>query len=978
VIRTCRLLDPIGAEYDDVSLELSSDEAAERLLERLRETEQGAAALKRFRGANPEALRRLLSVGALSTALGEYLVANSADLAAFEEPTSFERAFTVDELNRQFTAAVTNHGRTGLVRAYRRALLAIASRDLAHSWPVEAIATELSDAADAVLAAALSFVTSQATTPPAVASTQTTADGETKLAVIAMGKAGGRELNYVSDVDVIFVYEGDEAYATELASSLVNFISTQAEGGPIWEVDTALRPEGKAGPLVRNLAQFANYYDKHAETWEFQALLKARPAAGDPQLGQKFLDLVTPLVWQASARNQFVADTQAMRRRVEENISQKDADRQLKLGRGGLRDVEFAVQLLQLVHGRDDPTLRSSTTLTALQALATWGYVGRDDAANLARAYKFLRRLEHRMQLRRLSRVQVLTEDPAELTRLGRAIGFKVEPASELNEAWRKESLQVRRIHEKLFYRPLLSAVAKIPGDQARLTPEAATKRLTALGYTDSASALRHLTALASGVTRRAAIQKTLLPVMLEWFAETPNPDAGLLAFRRLSDALGSTPWYLRLLRDESAAAERLARVLAASPFVSKMLLLAPDSVAVLADDHLLAPRSLDALRAEVSALVERNVGTGPKLSESLQAFRRRELIRIGAADVLGLLDAAEVAAAVSDVAEAMIQGALQAALARVAHDQGHESAAGLPIRFAVIGMGRLGGAEMGYASDADVIYVYETNGDQGDVDEAGAADETSAAKIALAVAEALREIFAEASAETSLTLDEGLRPEGKNGPLVRSLVSYAAYYARWSAPWEAQALLRARFIAGDERLGENFIELIDPLRYPANALSEADLREIRRIKARVEAERLPRGADPALNAKLGPGAISDVEWLVQLLQLAHANREPALRTTKTLSALEHAAKHGLISTDDLQTLSDAWQLATRIRNANTLALERPTDQVPTDLTDLAATSFVLGYPLGQHIQLLEDYRRITRRARTAFNRDFYDKPASP
>jgi glutamate-ammonia-ligase adenylyltransferase len=307
-----------------------------------------------------------------------------------------------------------------------------------------------------------------------------------------------------------------------------------------------------------------------------------------------------------------------------------------------------------------------------------------------------------------------------------------------------------------------------------------------------------------------------------------------------------------------------------------------------------------------------------------------------------------------------------------------------LPIRFAVIGMGRLGGAEMGYASDADVMYVYESAGERsaadetGASDEAGAADETNVAKIALSVAEALREVFAPASTETSLTLDEGLRPEGKNGPLVRSLAAYSAYYARWSAPWEAQALLRARFIAGDERLGEKFGELIDPLRYPANGLSEADLREIRRIKARVEAERLPRGAEPALNAKLGPGAISDVEWLVQLLQLAHANREPALRTTKTLTALEHAAKHGLISTGDEQTLSEAWQLAIRIRNANTLALERPTDQVPTDLTDLAATSFVLGYPLGQHTQPLEDYRRITRRARTAFTRDFFGEAAAP
>jgi glutamate-ammonia-ligase adenylyltransferase len=430
----------------------------------------------------------------------------------------------------------------------------------------------------------------------------------------------------------------------------------------------------------------------------------------------------------------------------------------------------------------------------------------------------------------------------------------------------------VRRIHEKLFYRPLLSAVARIPGDQARLTPEAASQRLLALGYEDPSSALRHLTALSGGVSRRAAIQKTLLPVMLGWFAETPRPDNGLLAFRRVSDALGSTPWYLRLLRDESLSAERLAHLLAASPYVSEMLLRAPDSVALLADTGSLAPRDLAGLATEVQSMVDRHE-TPEKMVEALRAFRRRELLRIASADVLGLTGPESVATGLSDAATATLQGAVAAATESVF---GRSDTSNPPLRFAVIGMGRLGGNEMGYASDADVLYVF---------DPANGTDEQTAARLALEIAEKLSALLAAPGPDPALQVDADLRPEGKNGPLVRSLSSYEAYYQRWSAVWESQALLRARPIAGDPALAAELMAVIEPIRYPANGLTEADLREIRRIKARVEAERLPRGADPALNAKLGRGGLADVEWLVQTVQLRHAHAYPKLRTTSTIEA---------------------------------------------------------------------------------------------
>jgi glutamate-ammonia-ligase adenylyltransferase len=233
-----------------------------------------------------------------------------------------------------------------------------------------------------------------------------------------------------------------------------------------------------------------------------------------------------------------------MRERVTEFIPAKDADRELKLGRGGLRDVEFAVQLLQMVHGRSDELVRNPNTLLALEQLATWGYVAREDAATLTAAYRFLRTLEHRIQVFRMRRTHIMPTDETEQRRIGRSMGYQIDPIDELTKEWKKHAREVKRLHEKLFYRPLLNAVVKLDSADARLSPEAAGLRLQALGYKDPASALRHIEALTSGVSRRAVIQRTLLPVMLEWFAQAPDPDSGLFGFRQVSEALGTTPWY--------------------------------------------------------------------------------------------------------------------------------------------------------------------------------------------------------------------------------------------------------------------------------------------------------------------------------------------------------------------------------------------------------------------------------------------------
>jgi glutamate-ammonia-ligase adenylyltransferase len=859
--------------------------------------------------------------------------------------------------------------------AYRQRLLHLAARDLTGQMAIDGVTAELADLAAAALEAALAISRSQR---PAGA-----APG--RLAVIAMGKCGGRELNYASDVDVIFVAEPAEGApgdgngaalhtATQLAAGMIRVCSQSMADGILFPVDPNLRPEGRDGPLVRTLASHRAYYERWAKTWEFQALLKARPVAGDPALGAAYMEVIAPLVWQAAQRDNFVEDTRAMRRRVVSTLPAGEAGRQLKLGPGGLRDIEFAVQLLQLVHGRSDDTVRSPATLPALAALAEGGYVGRADAASLAAAYRFLRSVEHLLQLRQLRRTHTLPDDPAVLRRLGRALRTagagagadgrpprpspsRADPAAELTAAWRQHAAEVRRLHEKLFYRPLLEAVARLPSEAARLTPAEAQARLEALGYADPAGALRHIEALTSGVSRRAAIQRTLLPVMLGWFADAASPDAGLLGFHQVSDALGNSPWYLRLLRDDTTVARRMARVLAASRYATDLLLRQPEMVAILGEDAQLAPRPAAALRAEALAAVRRHPGP-PDAAAAVRAVRRRELLRTAVADLLGLSTVEETEEALTAVTGAAVSAALQVATGAAEASQGP-----LPTRLCVVAMGRFGGHETGYGSDADVMFVH---------DPVPGADEEEASRTAHAVAEDLRALLARPAPDPPLLIDPGLRPEGKQGPLVRTLASYRAYYERWSVPWEAQALLRAEPVAGDRPLGARFTALADEFRYPAGGIGDDFAREIRRIKARMEAERMPRGVDPALHLKLGPGGLSDVEWVVQLLQLRHAHAVPELRTTRTLAGLAAAAGAGLVGEDDAAALAAAWRLAARVRDAAVLVRGRPSDMLPARQPEAAAVASVLGYAPEAYQDLEQDYRRAARRARAVMERLFY------
>lgn len=850
---------------------------------------------------------------------------------------------------------------------YRRMLARIAAYDLLSDSPVDvvaAVAARLADAAGAALEASLAVARTRVSGGAAGAGLFPRDQvAQTGLAIIGMGKTGARELNYVSDVDVIFVAglasEGGESpgesrlvdIATRLALQTMRGISSIETEPPLWEVDANLRPEGKQGALVRTLDSHLAYYDRWAKSWEFQALLKARPIAGDAPLGEAYVAAVQPKVWTSAARANFVDSVQRMRERVTEHIPAAEVPLQIKLGPGGIRDIEFTVQLLQLVHGLSDDRIRQRGTLEALDALVAEGYIGRADASAFSRDYRVLRLLEHRVQLRNLRRTHLMPARPEDLRVLARASGL-ADTGDAVWQLWESIKREVRDIHVRLFYRPLLSAVAALPADERVLSTEQAHDRLAAIGFADPAGALRHIAALTSGLSRKATIQRHLMPVMIRWFADGVDPDYGLLAFRRLSERLGDTPWFLRMLRDSSAAAESLTRVLSGSRYVGELMEWIPESAAWLDDPELLKPRSGHALQQEARAIQARH-GSVEDAMRSVRGLRRRELLRTAMSAIIGTITIEQMAEALTTITDVTIQATLRAVRPEIVPAEDDA------LDFSVIAMGRFGGRELGFGSDADVMYVYNPNG----------VDPQRAHELAVKLVAALRTHSEDH--RVPLDLDADLRPEGRNGPIARSLEAYAEYYRRWSLSWEAQALLRARGVAGSVKLIREFTALADQVRYPA-AVDPQALREIKRIKARVEAERLPQGVDPARHLKLGPGSLSDVEWLVQLLQLEHAHAVPGMRTTSTLDALAAARSAGLVPAAAANRLHEAWRLASRLRSANTLLSGQTSDVLPVDRKKLDGIGRLLEYPPRSATQVEEDYLGTTRRARRFFEKLFY------
>jgi [glutamine synthetase] adenylyltransferase / [glutamine synthetase]-adenylyl-L-tyrosine phosphorylase len=832
-------------------------------------------------------LRIAVPLLGLSTAAADLLVAHPEETRALSDVGRRSAAELADELvadARAFGEA------DGLRRFRRRAMLRVAAADLG-GRAFEDVAGEISDVAEACLR----FAWGRACDP--------------RTAVIALGKLGGHELNYASDVDLLFVHGDDVDHdaAERAAAAFIALLAEPTAEGIGLRVDPALRPGGRAGSLSRTLGGMREYYATVAATWERQALIKARPVAGDAELGAAFVEVVTPLVYPEELPPSTIDEVRRVKVRLEEYVrALGKAATEVKRGHGGIRDVEFAVQLLQIVHGRRDERLRDPSTLGALRALGDEGYVAAPDAAALADAYRFLRTLEHRLQIVRDLQTHELPADPSSRTRIARSLGLA--DAEALHDEYERRTSLVRGLHERLFYRPLLEAFAGDTGPRPGVDRASTEELLRGLGFRSASSAFDVLATVVSSPTRFAKVLANVWPVVAPALALAADPDAALVRLSRVAAAIGDDEPTADALAADPTIARRLASAVAVSSFATDLLVADPSRVPALAGE------AGDADAA---------------------------LVRVVAAYAARELDPRSTGDRISDVADRVVREAVERIAPRV------------PL--AVIGLGKLGARELNFASDLDVVFVYEG-------DEAGAFEAATAAAEAI-----LREIRA-----TGWEPDADLRPEGRAGPLARSFAAWLEYWERYADTWEFQSLLRARFVAGNDALGARFCSFASDFAFP-EVLTVDRVAEVRRMRERIERERVRPPEAARFHFKLGYGSLADVQFAVELSLMRHGGAHPAVRTTRTLEAIEALARERLIEDTVARELGEAFAFLSDLKNA--LEIDRRVHAealpaAPEELTVLARRVGFEEYPVQT---LFETYRRVTRRARRAMERVFFD-----
>ncbi|HYG72043.1 MAG TPA: hypothetical protein VEC15_07120 [Actinomycetota bacterium] len=831
-----------------------------------------------------------------STAAADMLVAHPEEAAVFSDV----RTRPLEELRAELGSDVARFGAAdGLRRFRRRAMLRVASRDLGGA-PFEDVVAEITAVADACLELAVREA------------------GGSELAVIALGKLGGRELNYASDVDVLFVHAASGAEhqerADRFAASVIRLLSEPTAEGIALRVDATLRPGGRAGSLSRSLDAMRTHYAEQAATWERQALVKARAVAGEQELGAAFVDAVAPFVYPEELAPSAIDEVRQVKVRLEEYVRARGkSTSEVKRGRGGIRDVEFAVQLLQIVHGRRDERLREPNTIAALRTLAEEGYVASSDADALAGAYRFLRTLEHRLQIVRDLQTHEIPADRAARTVLARSLGL--EDADALVREVDRVTGLVRTLHERLFYRPLLEAFAGRPAPRHGADRAATEELLAGLGFRSPSSSYETLDRLIAPGTRVGKVLAHVFPVMAPALALGSNPDASLVRLERVIAAVGDDRDLADVLATDPGVARRLAHVVATSSFAS------------------------DALAADAGRI--RSLADGTDAADPVAA-----LTGVVARWASRELAPRETGSALTEIADAVVRDAV--------------AAAEPDLSFAVVGLGKLGAQELNFASDLDVVFVYEGEGRE---------EFRRGVEIGERVLAGIRSAGWEPDAD--------LRPEGRSGPLAKSFAAYLEYWERYAETWEFQSLLRARPIAGDEALGRRFCSFAADFCYP-EYLPVERVGEIRRMRERIERERVRPPEASRFHFKLGYGSLADVQFAVELSLMRFGGARPEVRTVRTLDAIERLASARLIEDAAALALGEAFVFLTDVKNALEVDRRLHAEALPPSGDEQLALARRLGYEEYPRQTFLEEYRRVTRRARRAMERVFYEHEDRP
>ena len=947
-----------------------------RLLEAAPAPPAHAALLLRLLGGSPV-------LAATLTAEGSAWPQRFAEV--LEVPTR-DRAWHVATLD---AAAAKTRDRAGLQSVLRRhrhrEFVRIGGRDLLGLASIDETVREITALAEGAMEAAVTRVRARLADEwgdPLV-------DGRPAgFAVLGMGKLGGEELNYSSDVDLVYVYEQDgelkggrtfREFFSRLAEEVTRTLAEVTAEGFCFRVDLRLRPGGGEGPVAVSLQAALAYYETWGQTWERAVWLKARPVAGTMALGDALVDELVPFVHRRYMDFATLEDLKQMKARVDASLRGPDAAaRDVKLGRGGIREVEFFVQAQQLVHGGKDPRLHVRGTLPALEVLGSAGYVEPALAALLAAAYRFLRNVEHKLQMVHERRTQLLPRDEADIAALARRLGYAGDaPDAAFRADHAAHTAAVHDAFDALFHgaegerqrdeRPELRALVRELEQEERAFFE-----LARLGFRDVEGAYRDLRLLRDGPpyapasARRKRALETLAPALLGEVAASGAPDRALHHVATFITGIGARTSYLHLLLENPGVLRLLVRLFATSEFLSDFFLRHPELLDNLVRvDLVRVRRSPVDMRAELGT----RMTAAPDLEtalDTIRRFRHEEFLRIGVHDIEGSLAADEVEQQLSDLAEICLEAAL--GLGR------HETLARTRVpaepptdALVVLGMGKLGGRELNYASDLDLIFIYEA--DPPEWWDGRLAPHELFTRIAQRAISALQTPTREGIA---YRIDTRLRPSGNQGPLVSSLQAFAAYHATSAQVWERQALIKALPIAGPGALRAELERVVESFVY-GRGLERAEVEEIARMRDRIERER-GGGEDAEVRIKTGRGGLVDVEFLVQMLQLRHGHAHPSIRVRSTRVAIVELERAGLLPADEAAALAAGWAFLRALENRIRLERNAPVEAMEADPEAQLSLARRLGYGGGDAeavATLRSDHARHRATIREVYDRRF-------
>ncbi|NJD67121.1 MAG: bifunctional [glutamate--ammonia ligase]-adenylyl-L-tyrosine phosphorylase/[glutamate--ammonia-ligase] adenylyltransferase [Candidatus Methylomirabilota bacterium] len=954
---------------------------------------------------SPKSLDLLLTLFGSSQHLSDGLIRYPQDLHWLLEPGLLRRARSkeelIDELDGLLSRA-TSRARVwmALRRFKMRETLRIGLQDLLGNLNLTGVTQQLSLVADVALQRAYELCRAELVRRHGEPRCEGSSGNEgCGFTIIGMGKLGGEELNFSSDIDLMFIYEaeGETAGVIGPSGALIGRVSNheffarlgegviQAIGdltgeGRVFRVDMRLRPEGRSGPLVYSLRGYELYYESWGQTWERMALIKARPVAGDPLLGDAFVKLVAPFIYRRSLDYSAIGEIRAMKDRIDTKIGRgQETFRHVKLGYGGIREVEFIVQTFQLLYGGGDPWIREPNTLRALQRLADRGHITTDQHATLAEAYTFLRTVEHRLQILHHLQTHTLPTDQDGVVKLARRLGYSPDrtpdPVSAFRQDYQRHIQGVRRAYDCLLREPT-------PGEEAipshpladfldgRADEGVVREPLAASGVADIDRALRTLLILRDGPPFKhttAGVRRTLAalaPTLMEGLSLAPDPDLALLQCERFIEGVGSSAGLYDLFKQAPPALVDLMRIFGSSEFLSQILIRHPALM-----DLLLLPEQADHNRSgRVAEECLNMVAAAPPGSARLDALRRlkqAEEFRIGVLDLLGKADLADVSRALTRLSDACVLTACWLAREDLQSQYGLPSSGG----FVVLGLGKCGAEEMGYGSDLDLAFAYAQEG----TTTGGSRDVTHAdyyERLADRICKTLTTITKEG---TAYRVDIRLRPGGSAGRMAQSFAAFETHFTHTAEVWERQAYLRARPIAGDPDIAGPLIAALSDLIYrPIQAESLAAY--ITAMRRRMELE-LTREKSGERHVKLGSGGIVDIEFIAQFFQLAYGSTHPALRTHNTLVALEAARQGGLLADADVSQLRDAYRFLRTVQNRLRIAADRETSVLPQDPGRVNRLARRLGYRAGGDEspgqRLLTDYQRYTEQVRGIYEATF-------